>query len=484
MAFLLRPATAFALCGVITLYRVYIIVTNGHNLFADEAQYWGWSRHLEWGYYSKPPMVAWLIALTTHFCGNSEFCIRLSSPILHMLTSLAIFGIARELYNSRLAVLSMLAYLTLPAVSFSSLLISTDPPLLFFWSVSLYCFIKALKSPFLWWWILAGIAAGLGMQSKYTMLLFLPSAMLYLALTPKYRPALGKMGFWLAAGIALLVYFPNIVWNYQHGFVSYMHTRDISQLQRQLFHPLKGLEFLLAQAALFGPVFYGIIIIGFCHAKKLLREETSRLLLCFIVPLLLLIAMLGFISKAEINWAAPVYGAATLFVVALSVQWAKSWLVCGTIALHLLTMGVIYHYDDLIQGLNMPVKASHDPSFRLRGWKEVGVQLQKQAALYPEAIMLFDDRKTMAEMLYYGGNRGFKARKWNIKEHIQDHYDLTRDIVGAKGKNFLFMTPSTNAATLFPYFHYTRRLDDIVIPLYPDYMLHYRLYYLENFKGY
>lgn len=484
MTFLLRPITAFALCGVITLYRVYIIATNGHNLFADEAQYWEWSRYLEWGYYSKPPMVAWLIALTTHVCGSSEFCIRLSSPFLHLLTSLAIFGIARELYNSRLAVFSMLAYLTLPAVSFSSLLISTDPPLLFFWSVSLYCFIKALKSPFLGWWILAGIAAGLGMQSKYTMLLFLPSAMFYLALTPTYRPVLGKMGFWLAAGIALLVYFPNILWNYQHGFASYMHTKDISQLQHQRFHPFKGLEFLLAQAALFGPVFYGIIIIAFCRAKKLFVEKNSRLLLCFILPLLLLITTLAFIAKAEINWTSPVYSALTILAVALCAQWGKSWLIYSTIALHLLTMGVIYHYDGLIQGFNIPMKAAYDPSFRLRGWKEVGVQLQKHAALYPEAIILFDDRKTMAEMLYYGGNSGFKAQKWNIKKRIQDHYDLTRDMAGAKGKNFIFMTPSTNAATLFPYFHYTRRLDDIVIPLYPDYVLHYRLYYLENFKGY
>ena len=60
----------------ITAYRAWVVATNGLNLYVDEAQYWYWAQHLAWGYYSKPPVIAAIIAGTTSVCGDGELCVR------------------------------------------------------------------------------------------------------------------------------------------------------------------------------------------------------------------------------------------------------------------------------------------------------------------------------------------------------------------------------------------------------------------------
>ena len=108
------------------------------------AQYWGWSKDMDWGFYSKPPVVASWIWITTGLFGDSEFAVRLSSPIIHGFTSIVIYFIGQTLYNSKTGLLSSIAYLTLPAVTLSSTLVSTDPSLLLFWALGLLFFVNIL----------------------------------------------------------------------------------------------------------------------------------------------------------------------------------------------------------------------------------------------------------------------------------------------------------------------------------------------------
>ena len=79
----------------ITLIRLLYLFHSGLELYGDEAQYWFWSTKLDWGYFSKPPMVAWVIALTT-ILGESDAFVRLGSPLLHLGTSLFIFFISKK----------------------------------------------------------------------------------------------------------------------------------------------------------------------------------------------------------------------------------------------------------------------------------------------------------------------------------------------------------------------------------------------------
>jgi len=93
---------AFCAIGAITLARLLWLAFQSAGLYPDEAQYWFWSRHLALGYYSKPPLVAWLIALTTGLFGNGEFAVRLSAPLLHAAASAFVYAIGSRLYDRRI----------------------------------------------------------------------------------------------------------------------------------------------------------------------------------------------------------------------------------------------------------------------------------------------------------------------------------------------------------------------------------------------
>src|SRR6202158_6002678 len=153
----------------ITVLRLVWLVGNPINLYPDEAQYWLWSRHLAFGYFSKPPLLPWLIALTTALFGEDEFAIRIASPLLHLATGLVVYAIAQRLYDARTACWSAVLYATLPAVSLSSAIMSTDVPLMLCWAVALYAFIRAREERGWRWWIIVGAAAGIGLLAKFAM---------------------------------------------------------------------------------------------------------------------------------------------------------------------------------------------------------------------------------------------------------------------------------------------------------------------------
>src|SRR5882757_9889260 len=215
-----RAYGVWALVAVIaiTVVRLVLLAVQSADLYPDEAQYWFWSLHPALGYYSKPPLVAWVIALTTRAFGDSEFGIRLAAPLLHAIAAAFVYGIAARLYNRRTGFWSALAYITLPGVSLSAFLISTDAVLLPCWAAALYAFIRAREPGGERWWIAVGITAGLGLLAKYAMAYWLLSAFGYVLLVREERRHLPRL---LGASlIALLLYLPNLWWNWHHDFVS------------------------------------------------------------------------------------------------------------------------------------------------------------------------------------------------------------------------------------------------------------------------
>src|SRR4051794_18158405 len=94
---------AVAILAVLTAVRLIGLKYSVVDLFFDEAQYWAWSRELAFGYFSKPPLLAWIIALAERVCGSSEACIRAPAPVLYFATSLLVYAVARQLYDARIA---------------------------------------------------------------------------------------------------------------------------------------------------------------------------------------------------------------------------------------------------------------------------------------------------------------------------------------------------------------------------------------------
>ena len=135
-----------------------------------------------------------------------------------------VFLLARKLFDERFGFWSAVVFATLPGVSLSSTLISTDVPLLFFWAAALFCLVKLLETRAWTWSVLLGLALGFGLLAKYAMVYFLLGLVVYMALMPRARWLLVSPRGLLALAIGLALLAPNVLWNWQNGFATFSHT--------------------------------------------------------------------------------------------------------------------------------------------------------------------------------------------------------------------------------------------------------------------
>lgn len=466
---------------VLTLARLLWLARGQADLYADEAQYWVWSLKPDFGYYSKPPMVAWLIWLTTHLLGSDdEFAVRLAAPLLHFGAALIIFALAKHLYDARVACWSALTYAALPGVFVSAAIISTDAPLLFCWAAALYAFVRANEPGGGRWWVGVGVAAGFGLLAKYAMAYWLLSALLYLLLYRDRRPLLPR--FLGAFVLALLIYAPNFLWNWQHGFVSYRHTEANASLHGSLVHPGHLLQFFGSQFLVFGPLLFAALLLVAGLGRSIFRDRRAALLAIFALPSLAMMLVVSFLSRAQPNWAAPTYVSATILVVAWLIQRGWVRIVALSLALHIVLALAVVAARPLTLSMGYDIV---DPMQRLRGWKRLGEAVRSDLDANPGAILLAEDREEMASLLYYVRPDPQAALKWNGDDGlVHDQFDLTADPSRFIGRDFLLVSRRPDIGRIIERFDRTGPIGHIFIPLGGGKARSYSIRLLQGFKGY
>ncbi|MBF0355207.1 MAG: glycosyltransferase family 39 protein [Alphaproteobacteria bacterium] len=470
---------------LITVWRLLVLAGSPYDLSFDEAQYWLWSLAPDWGYYSKPPFVAWSIALSGRVCGEAEACVRLPSTFAYAIGSLFVFLAARHLFNASIAFWSGLVFLTLPGVAYSSMLVTTDPPLLMFWAVALFATVRALDDdrPVLWWALL-GIAIGLGLLAKYAMILFPVSLGLFLASSPQYRKRIAWKSAALCASLALLLYLPNFFWNAANGFVSYLHTKDNANLSGPLFHPAKMGEFVLSQFAVFGPLLFAALLLFLPGLKRHLQEPRLRLLAFMALPILLLMTVESLLSRANANWAAPAYVAASILMTAWLAEKGRLFLVRLSVVLHVVVASLVYNYEAVLAMAGVPLTAKTDIAKRLKGWTEVGRDVSALLAAHPASRLMSDDRKLMASLSYYVRPYPLNAAKWNPSPVIRDTFDLNNRFMGDDESRVVFITERADIAEIAQRFATAESLGPIQREIHPGFAIELHAYLLSGFKGY
>jgi 4-amino-4-deoxy-L-arabinose transferase-like glycosyltransferase len=476
---------AAIIVAALTLVRLAVIATSAMPLSVDEAQYWLWSRDPAFGYYSKPPLLAWIIAATTSQCGDGEACVRLSAPILHGVTAALVFALARRLFDARVALWSAVGYAALPGVSVSAVIASTDVPLLLCWTLALYAWVRLCEAGAWVWWAVLGAALGLGVLGKYAMAFFVPCAVVHVALDPGVRQAIRPRGVLPALGIALTLALPNILWNAGHDFVTYRHTAAAMGLDQDLFRPDLLGAFLASQFALFGPLMMAAFIAA---AVTVLRSPTvdggHRLLLSFSVPILAAIAAQSLLSGANANWAAPAYVAATVLASAWCLDTNRATWLQASLVLHLVAGAVLYNFDTLTAATGIAPKRSWDPAVQLRGWDRAGAWAGELQRAHPGVKLLFDERTTMAEVMYYARPDAFDAVMWNPRRTVNNYFEMTTDPLRHMGEDFIYITRRGDANALAASFDRVQALDAWAFAAYPGHRLALTATMLRGFHGY
>jgi len=475
--------------AALTLWRLAAAIHAQPELFFDEAQYWDWSTAPAWGYYSKPPMLAWLIALSTALLGDSEFAVRAPSLVLYPLGAFLLYFTTRRLlawqpslHAPAAPLWTALAYATLPVVALGSWLITTDAALLFFWSAALWALVRATDLNRWRDWLLLGALVGLGLLSKYTMAAFGVAALGWFLSEPQRRHHLTTAKPFVALAIALVVFAPNLLWNAQHQFASFQHTAEISQLDRGLLHPGKLLEFFGAQFAVFGPLLFAILIGLVLRPRRWREQPALRFLIWFVALPLTGFLGLALLSRAFANWAAFAYVAATPLVVIAVLQTNRRRLLTLALGLNLVLGGLIYHYHDLTRWAGVELTRKTNPYHRITGWRTFGAAVAEQLAAHPQARLLCTDRDVITELLYYARPRSRPAYFWNLSGQVRSHYALMNDLGTAPDGSFLLVGGPSDPAFLRQHFASVTPLPEIVIPIHRDLTRRYSVFLVESYR--
>ena len=347
--------------------RLFALSVNGTDLFFDEAQYWAWSQDPALGYFSKPPLIAWIIGAATTACGAEEACVRLPSPLLahgdgarRVLARPALVRCAHRRAWRRSPS---------PRCRASRCRPGSSPPTCrccCAGRLALVGFTALFETDDLWPALLLGAAFGAGLNAKYAMVWFILCAAVYLLLTPDRRRVLRDYRLYLALAIGLLLIAPNLAWNYSHSFATFSHTAANANWGGSLLHPNKALEFFAAQFGVFGPILFGALLVIAWRARRERLPEADRLLLAFSLPIIAIILVQAFLSRAHANWAAPAYVAATVLVVATMVRdGAWGWLK-ASFALHAVVLALLVFGTATAGRVPLPLKP--DPFARTLGW--------------------------------------------------------------------------------------------------------------------
>ncbi|HEB67991.1 MAG TPA: glycosyltransferase family 39 protein, partial [Desulfobulbus sp.] len=154
---------------------IRLAVSTQFLLVPDEANYWQWSRYLALGYHDHPPMIAWTIGLATRIFGQTEFAVRLPTVLGMAVTSFYLCLLAARWFSCRCAFHVALLVQGILLFNGASLIATPDGLLLPCWAAACYHSAMAISNRSRGQWLMTGLWFGLGLLSKYTMILFLPS---------------------------------------------------------------------------------------------------------------------------------------------------------------------------------------------------------------------------------------------------------------------------------------------------------------------
>jgi hypothetical protein len=316
---------AYAVGWVTAATLVRMVSMNPIPLGNGEAYYYSWSRFLDYSYYDHPPLVAWMVRLTTSFSmfGHSPAGVRLGPILSAAAFGLLFYRLAERLFRPRTAFLALILVTALPVFLASSFIVNPEAPMAPLWVAFLLAVERMRKTDEWHRPVVAGLFLGLAFLAKYTAVLLVPAVLLYLALSPRNRRWLRRPSFYAGAAVALLLAAPVLAWNFARGWPSLqlhlvervgavrpvagentvnqlvaVSSSDGAGIIQSLLRVLVGQ--LLSYSPLLAPLLAAAL---FKSLRRARRDDRDLFLAAFSWPVLLplLIAMIKF-KDAEQHW--------------------------------------------------------------------------------------------------------------------------------------------------------------------------------------
>jgi hypothetical protein len=394
-------ATTLSLLLILKAVLILIALPSTEiGLAPDEAQYWTWSQHPDWGYYSKPPAIAWQIALGTYFFGNNELGVRFGAFVWGFLIPLAVYRLALAAQCARsTAFWSGLLFALTPLGITLSIFSTTDGGYLLFWTLALASLAETVSEDRPPHYLLLGALVLCGALFKW------PIYFLWLVVLP-YTPRKDILPFFSGLLLSLLGLIPSLIWNRTHEWATFRHVLVTMQGGNQIANASKAAaqgnfwDFIGAQALLLSPLVFILLLIAFyrlCTSGK--RMGSAPFLLgATSLAFLVLYSFLALFQKMQGNWCLYAYPSAMVFL-CWFFRRRPFWLPMGAAFGALFTSGA----------MAIPAIQSHDlfsipykfNAFRqCMGWDHLAQALTK-AGYDPSTHFLVADRYQTVSLLSF-----------------------------------------------------------------------------------
>jgi hypothetical protein len=280
-----KPIWWFLLCWTIfNAIQAYTL-----EVHADEAYYWMYSKFMDWGYFDHPPMVALFIWLGDHVMHN-ELGLRLVTVVTSSITIYLLWLILKKYaIDAWLFILVVSGMLIIHMYGFTT---TPDAPLFFFTVVFYYLYQKYITNDAWQLAVLLGVVTACLMYSKY-------HAILLIGLTLASNIKLLKRGtFWGIVVIALLLFVPHILWQFQHDFPSLKY--HLYERSAMVYNPSNTYTYIPGQLLMAGPVIGWFLY--YSAFKIQVKDAFIRCLLVNCVGALCFFFLSTFRGEAQPHW--------------------------------------------------------------------------------------------------------------------------------------------------------------------------------------
>lgn len=426
---------------ILLLVKAIVLALIGGSsigLAPDEAQYWTWSQELDWGYYSKPPGIAWQIWLTTQLFGNTVFGIRFGALVIGALLSIVVYLIVRAVgLGKRPAFWGGIVMAFSPLGVYLSLVATTDGGAILFLTLATLC---VLRGPHYW---AAGGCILIGALFKWTAFVFWPFVLIGCIFFKEMRrwQVLGGLS------LSLLALLPSLYWNASHEWATFRHVGTA-------VGEVKGgnvVDFLGAQIGLLSPIFFLLLVISYFFLK---RAHHWKLLFAGAFPCAVLIyGVLAFFKKMQPNWAAYLYPPGLVLIPWFAYEHLKRgrlWLQIGTT---LSVFMIIVLFSTL--WIQAPYKLN--PFRQQVGWENLKPALLN-AGYHPDQDFLFADKYQNASLLSFYGPEQKRAYFFNLSGNRKNQFSywpsMEQKEIGQSG--YFVVIENTKESSLEWYKHHYR----------------------------
>ena len=291
---------------------VKLISASLFELGNDEVYYWTYALQPDWNHFDHPPLIGWLIRITTfNLNWVSEVSLRLGSIICASVSTWFIFKTGKLLANEKAGWYAALIYNCSVYTGFiAGLFILPDSPQMPFWTASLYImahlFIRKDDQK-LSTWLLLGLMIGLATLCKVHGLYLWAGFGLFLIITRA-----GWLLNWrLYAGVAVTAacVLPIVYWNVMNNFITYRyHSERVTHttLQWDMLVREIGGEFLYQNPVISILIFFSLIAM-LRRRIRFNRKKASVWLLCMSLPMILIFWSISLTNPTLPHWSGPAY---------------------------------------------------------------------------------------------------------------------------------------------------------------------------------